>query len=707
MANIPNAIETTATENHHTVLSGITTSQITVPREDGISDITLPNKVNNGSSDPSGSDDPVRSDTEIISNSESYEPNSLSSGNSFEQSPQSSIEYDPFKIVLQNDTALVHTEMIDVPIIQKDNQTIFVLLTFPTQTIIKSINGITSDGSNTQIEHQVASPYGVTVGSKFNNQTKFPPGDYCLGLVFRSNEEAAKVISIRISIILEPVSNLMLSQMIFGLYRSLGFEPSHVLKYPTQSHNAGTPFYRKTRVEVGKVMETITQLSNRIGEHSTQVCTKISELPVHKLAEISSMITNNTALLNLVDLKTTQLGSQLTQVDSKTTQLGSQLTQVDSKTTQLESQLTQVDSKTTQLGSQLGEINSKTAQLGSQLGSQLAQVDSKTTQLGSQLGEIDSKTAQLGSQLTQVESKTAQLGSQLTQVESKTAQLGSQLGEIESKTAQLGSQLGEIDSKTAQLGSQLTQVDSKTTQLGSQLTQVDSKTTQLGSQLGEIDSKTTQLGSQLGEIDSKTTQLGSQLTQVDSRVSNIGVVATEVISKVCTLCKSTAQISSKSDESNHEVSNRIAELGVRVDKVSEIINPLVTVQEKLKEICQSMGGMAASGEVSKQLQEVQSQIQRIHEQLARNNGDIEKGEHETQSIIVSDFEKLIEEKELYLNKLGEAEDHIEYLQEQIEEMEKSRQQTSLDKFHKPNFVRRNHQDTQRRNLGRSRHDQEW
>lgn len=486
MADKPSAIELTTAESPHQDRSALMTSDIKAVKEDETRDVTLPKSIENELSNPVGSD------VDISSNSALSDINSTPSSNVFEQSSQlDSIQYGG----LQNDVSMARTEVIDIPIFQKDDKTVFVLLTFPTQAIIRSINGITNDSSDTYIEYQVASAYGLTSGSQFNSQTKFLPGDYCFGLVFRSNEEANKVISVKLNIVIEPISNLLLSQMIFGLYRSLGFEPSHVLKFPIKSVNPGIPFYRKTRGEINKVVESIAQISAKLNEQSGQICGKIDRLPIHKISEITSVASNNASLLNSIGLNIADVKSQLGQTNTK-----------------------------------LESLNHGTSELA------------------------------------------------------------------------------------------------------------------------------------------KLSSLGGQLSELGSRVNRI-------------------------TEGTQGISQRVNELGQKVEQVTEKVNPLGTVQEKLKELSQQLAKGSVSADIMKQLHDVQTQIGKFQEQITSvisKNGDVEKGIHEIQSITVSDLERLLEEKDTYFNKLVEAEEHIEYLQEHIEEMEKAQQRTTTKKQHKPNFIRRNH-----------------
>lgn len=490
MADTTSAIEITTAEKPHQNISRALSSDSLVVKGDESREVILSNKLEQGSPNLVGSD------VEIGSSSGLSDANSTPTATSFEQTPQSDqnkagspIQYNA---VQSSTNDLIRSEIIDVPVFQKDGKTIIILLTLPTQAIIRTITGVTNDSSDTRIEYQVASNYGSKVGSPFTNQTKFLPGDYSLGLVFRSLDEANKVVSIKINIILEPISALMLSQIIFGLYRSLGFEPSHVLKYPVKSEEAGIPFYRKTRGEIGKVVESVAHLSSKVTEQTSQLAAKIDGLPIHKLGEITSIVSNTAVLLNSVESKTGDLGTQLIQVDSK-------------------------------------------------------------------------------------------------------------IHSMETLT---------------------------------------------------------------NEINSKVGLLGNSISEVGTRVDRVS-----------------------------EIGQKVIEVGSKVDKLAEIVNPLCSVQDKLKEMAHYLSKGSVNEDVMKHLNEVQLQLSRVQEQLntvQHSNHDVEKGTHEIQSITVSDFEKLLEEKDTFFNKLVEAEEHIEYLQEQIDEMEKARERASTSRMsHKPNFVRRN------------------
>lgn len=168
-------------------------------------------------------------------------------------------------------------EVVDLPIFQSKDSSVFVLLTLPSSTLITAVAGITKTGRNLLPHYKVASPQGDANGFNFDERTRFIPGDYCLGISFRSSEEAQSVSTVRIGMQAEPISNFMLSQMIFGLYRALGLEPSHVMKYPAKSMNPNQPFYRKIRSEISKSNERLAALEQLIRTPADDRLTELNQ----------------------------------------------------------------------------------------------------------------------------------------------------------------------------------------------------------------------------------------------------------------------------------------------------------------------------------------------------------------------------------------------------------------------------------------------
>ncbi len=166
------------------------------------------------------------------------------------------------------------SEILRLPIIQKRDQLVSGTLTIPSVTIITSAVGESNTGALVQIQHRIYSVYGGTNGFAFDDKSSFHPGDYTLGFIFESKEIADSIIGIRITMTMETISNMMISQMIFGLYRTLGYEPSRSMKYPIVSTVEDVPFHQKTRAEMKKMSDKVTEVSTKLDG----VTTKLAEL---------------------------------------------------------------------------------------------------------------------------------------------------------------------------------------------------------------------------------------------------------------------------------------------------------------------------------------------------------------------------------------------------------------------------------------------
>ena len=172
----------------------------------------------------------------------------------------------------------ITTETFDVPVFQKKDNSIFVVITFPTAVTINSCLGVTFDGKAVSCIGCVASPHGQSTGYPFDSQTRFAPGDYSLGFIYSNPEDVEKISYIRTIVNAEVVSNFVLCQAIFGLYRALGFEPSHVMKYPVRSVSAGTPFYRKIEKILKEELKSTTFNQEKGGSDHLISLNEINEL---------------------------------------------------------------------------------------------------------------------------------------------------------------------------------------------------------------------------------------------------------------------------------------------------------------------------------------------------------------------------------------------------------------------------------------------
>ena len=317
----------------------------------------------------------------------------------------------------------VSSDFVDVPIFQVTDSSVFVLMTFPTASQITAVAGITATRQNLHPQYKVASPYGDTTGFNFDETTRFVPGDYCLGLVFRSSEEAQSISMVRLLLQAEPVSNFMVAQMIFGLCRSLGFEPSHVMKYPARSSNASQPFYRKIRSEISKLAE-------RVGGLEAAVRSKEETLGPQLISRIDLL---ESTVRSKEDSTSQLLGALEAAVRAKEENLGSQVLE---RLTLLESA---VRAKEENLGPQLisridlleSAVRAKEENLGPQVLERLTLLESTVR------AKEDSTSRQISSLESAVRAKEENFGPQLTELSRK---LDPRLSRLESLVTEIKGQ---------------------------------------------------------------------------------------------------------------------------------------------------------------------------------------------------------------------------------------------------------------------------
>ena len=182
----------------------------------------------------------------------------------------------PIAIPNSNNLSRTHlsSEILRLPIIQKRDQLVSSTLTIPSVMMITSVVGESINGGLVPVQQSIYSVYGGTNGIAFDNTTPFHPGDYTLGFVFDSKEVADSIIGLRITMTMEMVSGMMLSQMIFGLYRIMGYEPSRSMKYPVVSTVEDSPFHQKTRTEMKRISDKVAELSGKL----ESITAKMAEL---------------------------------------------------------------------------------------------------------------------------------------------------------------------------------------------------------------------------------------------------------------------------------------------------------------------------------------------------------------------------------------------------------------------------------------------
>jgi len=187
--------------------------------------------------------------------------------------------------VTSNETSY-EVDTIRLNVFQKNQESVFLVLTIPTETRITSLFGESEDGSHIIPKYQVADAYGKSQGFAFDSKVMLKPGDYCMGLIFSSEEEANSVVSVSLEMKYQKISNLMISQMIFGLYQKLGFDPSHVLNYPVRSVSRSVPFYRKQHSDLDSV-------SRKMSEFKESINVKLDELKEQLLSREKHVLSSD------------------------------------------------------------------------------------------------------------------------------------------------------------------------------------------------------------------------------------------------------------------------------------------------------------------------------------------------------------------------------------------------------------------------------
>lgn len=206
-------------------------------------------------------------------------------------------------------------DTIRTDIFQKNGNSVFILLTLPVTTTITSIYGEIDETPDVVPQERIANAYGVTEGFNFDQNTLFEPGDYCMGVVFSSEEEAHSIEAIRLELRHEKISNLMISHMIFGLCRELGFDPSHVMKYPVKSVVRAVPFYKKTNSDIAKLKKELPEI---ISENMLLMKSAFSESMDSKLQEhLSELRSGQDQTTSEIYQKLEDLKTQIAEVTSR------------------------------------------------------------------------------------------------------------------------------------------------------------------------------------------------------------------------------------------------------------------------------------------------------------------------------------------------------------------------------------------------------
>jgi len=178
------------------------------------------------------------------------------------------------------------TETVELYASQRRKENIYFVVTFPTATTIRSITPRFKE-SPVKITQQLVSIYGSTEGFVISDDMSLPAGDYCIILVCSDKKDTKEILGIGLQITYGNISPFILSQVLFSLSRSLGFEPSHIMNYPSRTLNPPTPFYRKLRSEINKTQNAIGTVQEELKKYEqlislvSQISVTIGELSTH------------------------------------------------------------------------------------------------------------------------------------------------------------------------------------------------------------------------------------------------------------------------------------------------------------------------------------------------------------------------------------------------------------------------------------------
>ena len=221
-----------------------------------------------------------------------------------------------------SDTSSKIREIIHTGIYKREDNTVYILMTFPTTTNI--INVIPESLiENLTITSKFATVFGTDKWFLFEGLT-FPPGDYWMKITCPSKTDSKAIIGIKLDILHEPITNFMLSQMIFGFYRSLGLEPSHILKYPYRTVDPPKSFVEKMSSEKSKQVD-LQEIINAHTKNLTNFKDMVNSLQqtFSNINEISSHEQIESVKTSLVELRSSINDLQVKSSDTDETEKGS------------------------------------------------------------------------------------------------------------------------------------------------------------------------------------------------------------------------------------------------------------------------------------------------------------------------------------------------------------------------------------------------
>lgn len=161
-------------------------------------------------------------------------------------------------------------ETINLGVKSRDSEFTYFNLILPSYTQIYEIVGILDDYTEKVVKDPIFTITGCDEIVRLNDDMGIYPGDYTIKIA--SNKE--NIVGLRLKIIYEQISNFMISQIIFNLYQSLGFEPSQIMKFNYQTKNRSVPFYRKLINESNRNKEQYMNKIDELEKNIKEILTK-------------------------------------------------------------------------------------------------------------------------------------------------------------------------------------------------------------------------------------------------------------------------------------------------------------------------------------------------------------------------------------------------------------------------------------------------
>ena len=169
-----------------------------------------------------------------------------------------------------NDSNLVNT--IWLGIVHRNEKAVYVSFSSPVSFWIVSLR----TEPNLSIISQGISCYGTNEYKAINPQTRYPPGDYSIGVGSDSNMTTTTGVFLQISS--SGISNFEIYQLLSGVCRLLGTEPSHLLAQPARSGATNASISRKIKSSLEEIRKELWEKLEQITPKKPEITVDVTEI---------------------------------------------------------------------------------------------------------------------------------------------------------------------------------------------------------------------------------------------------------------------------------------------------------------------------------------------------------------------------------------------------------------------------------------------